>query len=225
MCDNSRIQSVLFDLDGTLIDTAGDLHAALNVALGSKDLPVVNLEDVRMCIGHGARAMIQQALQKSDLVLGEADIATLHATFLAYYVENIAVFSRPFEGILDCLNWLHGRGIKCAVSTNKTQALAERVLETLNLDNYFGAIVGADRASQKKPAAAHLFETLDLIGCKAETSIMIGDSSTDARAAQNAAIPFVFMTYGYPDADLADIPRHAELSHAADIVDVIRNLA
>tara|TARA_Y100000052_G_scaffold27585_1_gene36906 strand:- start:28861 stop:29544 length:684 start_codon:yes stop_codon:yes gene_type:complete len=211
-------KTVVFDLDGTLVDTAPDLHASLCYCFKQKGLEAVSLETIRHSIGHGAKFMIERSAKLSGLTLSEDLVSELHRLFLDYYVSHIADHSRPFEGILDCLDYCTSMNARLAVCTNKTQVLAEEVLETLNLSSYFHAIVGADRASKKKPSPAHLNEAVGLADGLLEGSIMIGDSSTDGFAAQASGVPFILMTYGYLDDRLDEVNCAYRLSSAKELI-------
>ncbi len=209
--------TIIFDLDGTLIDTAPDLHAALTHAFESKGLTAIDLPTVRSSIGHGARAMIETSANVTGISLTDTLLDELHKTFLDYYTSHIADHSAPFPGILDSLDVCEVRGATLAVCTNKTQHLAEQVLESLGLIDRFRAIVGADRTSEKKPSATHLLETLSLVGGQLDQAVMIGDSSTDGFAAQAAGMPFIFMTYGYPDDKTSELKPFKSLGSAEDL--------
>mgnify|MGYP001164114808 FL=1 len=217
-------KTVLFDLDGTLIDTAPDLHASLCYAFDKEGLAAVDLPTVRSAIGHGARAMIQQSADRSSTALSTALLDQLHQHFLDYYVEHIADHSKPFDGIIETLDVLKERQAKIAVCTNKTQILAERLLGDISMADYFDVIVGADRASEKKPSAKHIIETVELANGRIDDAVMIGDSSTDAKAAAASSVPFIYMTYGYPDAVLGDMNIPHKLDTARNILAVLEDI-
>lgn len=210
-------KTVVFDLDGTLVDTAPDLHASLVHSFESFGLEAVDLPTIRPFIGHGARAMITNSAELSGLELTDETIASLHKIFLDYYVAHIADHSRPFDGIIDCLEYCQERNARLSVATNKTQVLAEEVLTSLDLAKYFHSVVGADRASEKKPSPAHIKEAVGLADGLLGNSVMIGDSSTDGFAAQSARIPFVLMAYGYLDDRLNEVDCAFTLSSATDL--------
>ena len=193
--------TIVFDLDGTLVETAPDLLAALNHVLALENCPPVALEDVRTMIGHGAKAMIRQGLTlaRSDASEAsiEARIDALWPEFIAFYERNIAVESHPFPGLVTLLNDLKAAGATLAVCTNKTQRLSDQLLDALELSSLFSAIVGADSVPSKKPDGDHILQTIARAGGSADHAIMVGDSRTDERAAQHAGLPFIFVTFGY----------------------------
>lgn len=192
-------KTIVFDLDGTLIDSAPDLHAALAHCFSERDFPFADLEQIRGIIGQGAKAMIAQSANLHSIPLNDDLLTDLHSSFLDYYVQNIANLSRPYPGIPETLDHAVRNSARLAVCTNKTQALAERVLQELRLIDIFAAVLGADKTTEKKPSPIHLQESIVLAGGKMEKAVMVGDSSPDGLSAEAAGIPFIFMTYGYAD--------------------------
>jgi phosphoglycolate phosphatase len=219
-----REWTFLFDLDGTLIDSAPDLLAALNHCLARADVAPVELADIRTMIGHGARAMIRKALEGSGRSAAEGLVDELWAVLIAYYQENIAVETRPFEGAENCLVRLAEGGARLGVCTNKTQALSETVLGALGLNGHFRAVVGADSVPRKKPDGDHLLRTLAAAGGHPARAIMIGDSRTDERAARSAGLPFVFVPFGYEAETREAIAADATISHYSELVTVLMDL-
>lgn len=210
-------KTIVFDLDGTLIDSAPDLHAALVHCFSEKNLPAGSLDDIRGIIGQGAKAMITLSASLNDIDLNDEFLADLHKSFLDYYVGNIANLSRPYPGIMEALDHAESRGARLAVCTNKTQTLAERALIEIGLFDRFASVLGADKASSKKPSPAHLEECVSLAGGKIEGAIMVGDSSPDGLSAEAAGIPFIFMTYGYADEASKLLSPAASLESAWDL--------
>lgn len=189
--------TIVFDLDGTLVDTAPDLLGALNHVLTDAALQPVELATVATLIGHGARAMMERGFGVQGVTLPAAEMDAAFERFITYYVENIAVQSRPFPGAVDALAVLQQSGAMLAVCTNKRQDLSERLLGALDLWGWFGAVLGADKATNPKPHADHVFETVHAAGGTPERALFVGDSRTDEKAARNAGLPFVFVTFGY----------------------------
>jgi phosphoglycolate phosphatase len=191
----------VFDLDGTLVDTAPDLAASLNVCLVAEGLQPATLSAVRPHAGHGARMMLQQAYGRAGMVLAEADVARQLERFLGHYADHIADHSRPFPGAVEALDRLAAAGYLLAVCTNKTEALARLLLETLGLGDRFAAICGADTFPARKPDPRHLLGTIDRARGTAARALMIGDTATDTDAAVAATVPCVLLDFGYaPDA-------------------------
>ncbi|ODA66562.1 Phosphoglycolate phosphatase [Methyloligella halotolerans] len=196
--------TVVFDLDGTLIDTAPDLTAALNKALGACGYPPVQGEAVRASVAFGARAMIAEGLHQvaaTDEHRTEERIDAMLADFLDHYESNIAVESVPFPGMLEALAELDAAGATLAVCTNKRELLARQLLESLGLARRFAAIAGRDTFPASKPDPLHLTETVAAAGGNARHAIMIGDSDVDIRTANAAGIPSVAVRFGYGPED------------------------
>lgn len=189
--------TIVFDLDGTLVDTAPDLLGALNHILAGEGLAPVERSVIATLIGHGARSMMERGFALHGRVLSTREMEDAFQRFLSYYAQNIAVGSRPFDGAIQTLDWLLDEGACLAICTNKRQALSERLLDALGLAHRFSAVLGADRASRQKPDASHVLETLSAVGGSPSRAIFVGDSLTDARAARNAGLPFVFVSFGY----------------------------
>jgi phosphoglycolate phosphatase len=192
----------VFDLDGTLVDTAPDLADSLNHCLASVGMEAVPLDLVRPHAGHGARVMLREAYGWDGRPLGEAEEAEQLARFLSHYEANIAVRSRPFPGVLDAMDRLASGGFTLAICTNKHERLAILLLSELGLADRFAAICGADTFARRKPDPIHLTGTIEKSGGKPAGSIMIGDTITDIAAARAAGIASVLVDFGYaPDPD------------------------
>ena len=218
--------TLVFDLDGTLIETAPDLHAALNHALAGDNLPPVSLDTVRMMIGDGAKAMIRKALDHHGVAIDERHIdKALWPAFLAHYRKNITHHSRPFDDCLTSLSELRTAGAKLAVCTNKSQALAEAVLAGLDMTQYFSAIVGGDTLATKKPDGEHIKETVRRSGGDPARAIMIGDAWTDERAARDAQLPFVFVSFGYGTHSNQPYDHLISIDHWRDMRQALSELA
>lgn len=188
----------LFDLDGTLVDTAPDINAALNHALARHHLPTVDEALTRHWVGHGARALIGQALgSQSEPERNGIDPESLFEDFLAYYGEHIADLSRPYPGVVEALTALEARGARMAVVTNKLALLSEPLLAALDLDRFFGAIVCGDTAAAPKPAADPALYACTALGLDSADALFVGDSTTDVDCARAAGCPVVVVRDGY----------------------------
>ena len=194
--------AVLFDLDGTLIDTAADLAASMNHALAGNGLAQVPAKEVRNLVGRGARQMLMRGYQIAagrDPDENELDAAL--ADFLVHYEANIAVASRPFDGVVEMIEELRCDGARIAICTNKREAMARLLIETLGLASLFDAIIGADTAPAPKPAAAPVL--LCMSRMSVERGVLIGDSDTDIKAAGAAGMPCFIADFGYGPLTLA----------------------
>ncbi len=214
--------AVLFDLDGTLVDTADDLAASMNHALTGFGLAPTSPDEVRHLVGHGARRMLMRGF---ELANGEvADEATLDAAlarFLDYYQAHIADHSRPFPGAVEMIEALRAEGACMAVCTNKREAMARLLLETLGLDGLFGAIVGGDTASAAKPDPAPIHLCLETLGVG--RGVFIGDSDTDIKAAAAAGLPCLVASFGYGPVTLAG-KAHSTFGAYDDAAPTVRHL-
>jgi phosphoglycolate phosphatase len=195
--------TIVFDLDGTLVDTAPDLLIALNHVLQKTGHRPVTMDGIHTIIGSGAKAMIRQGLKLQDSSLPESEIDALWHDFIAHYTANISAQSRPFDGAIETLNTLANQGAILAVCTNKLQSLSDELLSALDMQGHFAAVVGADSVPNHKPHGDHILLTINAAGGIPARSIMVGDSQTDKKAARNAGLPFVFVPFGY-ESDTAD---------------------
>jgi phosphoglycolate phosphatase len=182
---------IVFDLDGTLVDTAPDLIRALNFVLEREGLALVPLASARNMIGAGARRLIERGLEVAGRAASLEDISRMTADFIDYYAAHIADASRPFEGLEDALDNLVTRGHRLAVCTNKLEWLSRRLLDRLGLSARFAAICGADTFGVAKPDPAILRQTVARAGGEVASSIMVGDAGTDVGVARRAGVPVI----------------------------------
>src|SRR5215471_16195227 len=218
-CD---MATIIFDLDGTLIDTAPDLVDKLNVTLGLEGLPAVPYDEARALIGQGARSMIERGL--AAVGRSAADIDRLFAHFIAYYADHVADRSRPFPGVEAALDVLAGRGYTLAVCTNKGERLSVRLLESLGLASRFAAICGQDTLAVQKPHPEALLGTLRRAGGNLDRAVMVGDSPTDIATARAALIPVVAVDFGYTDVPVMEFGPDKIISHYSHLPDAIEML-
>jgi phosphoglycolate phosphatase len=196
--------TIVFDLDGTLVDTAPDLIDTLNVIFEREDMPPVPYDTARNLIGGGARAMIARGIEAEGRVLTPAKVEQMFADFIAYYSEHIADRSRPFPGLVEALDVLTSRGCRLAVCTNKLEGLSRLLLGKLNLADRFVAICGQDTFGIQKPDPEVLRRTIAAAGGTTQRAIMIGDSLTDVRTARAASIPVIAVDFGYSETPIAE---------------------
>lgn len=189
--------ALVFDLDGTLVDTAPDLLAALNAVLVREGRRQVDLADLRHLVGHGARAMLDAAMKRTGEAATPEHLSRLFDAFIVHYRENIAVESRVFPGVADTLAHLAGEGARLGVLTNKPQELTDLLLPAVDLARFFGAIHGAGRLSVSKPDARVFHHLIAEMGGAGSGSVIVGDSATDVATARAAGVPVILLTYGY----------------------------
>jgi phosphoglycolate phosphatase len=217
-----RDTTLVFDLDGTLVDTAPDLVAATNHVLAHVGLPPIDEKSLRPYIGHGARVMIERATAAAKLC--EADRELLLDRFLDYYGANIAVGSRPFEGAVEALERFRAAGARLAVCTNKREGMSRLLLDTLDLSRYFAAIAGRDTLANCKPHPGALLGTISLAGGNAARAVMIGDSSVDIATAKAAGVPVIAVSFGYTDTPIRDFDPDAVIDHYRELEPAIAAL-
>ncbi len=192
-------QTIVFDLDGTFVDTAPDLTGATNHALASLDLPPVPGAILRPWVSYGARRMIVEALAHTGERRDEIHVDELLARFLSYYEANIALESRPFEGAVEAAQALKRAGARLAICTNKREGLARSLIKTLDLDGLFDGIAGRDTFPVCKPDPGHIIGAVRIAGGVHPQAVMVGDSDVDIQAARAAGIPVVAVTFGYSE--------------------------
>ena len=202
--------TIVFDLDGTLVDTAPDLTNALNDVLTRRGHAPVELATIRACVGHGARVMIEEALRRTG---GEGDIDRMLTEFLVHYEANIANESRPFPGAVAALEELSAQGATLAVCTNKREYLSRKLLEELDLARYFSGLAGRDTFAVSKPDPGHLTRLIALAGGTPSRAVMVGDSDIDIRTAKAASVPVILVSFGYTDAPLDHLAPDAVIDH------------
>lgn len=216
--------TLVFDLDGTLVDTAPDLLRALNHVLSSVNCEPRRLEQVRPYISYGARRMIVEGLSAAGRSPANSDVDVLLAAFLDYYAENLSVESRLYPGVIEAVDWARDAGAILAVCTNKVEHLSKRLLRELKIDARFNAIAGRDTFPVCKPDPAHLAGAVDLAGGSLERAIMIGDSATDIDTAKAAGIPSVVVSFGYTSIPAAQLGADEVISHYAALPPALEKL-
>ena len=201
---------VVFDLDGTLADTALDLAAALNHTLGEMGRPPIPAAEVRRMVGHGVRALVQKALAATGET-SEALIDQGFPIFLYYYERHIADHSTAYDGVDAALDALDTLGVKLAICTNKLEALTLDLVEALGWRGRFAAIVGGDTLPQRKPDPAPIHEAIRRAG--GGRAAFVGDSISDTDAARAAGVPCVALTFGFSDRPADQLGATALIDH------------
>ena len=197
--------TILFDLDGTLVDTAPDLMGAHNHVMKKFGYPQKSLDDIKHIAGRGAWIMMQRTFR--DEIKDENLKKEMVKEFINYYAKNIDKGSKPIKGVVKFLDWAKSKQILMAVCTNKQERLAVDLLRKINLSQYFEYIAGCDTFDFNKPDPRHLTNVIDIIGGNINKSIMIGDSEVDSQSAYNAKIPFILVEEGYTEKNINEIPH------------------
>jgi phosphoglycolate phosphatase len=217
--------TIVFDLDGTLIDTAPDLIDTLNFILTQERLPAVPFKIARNLIGGGARGMIERALAAEGRTCAPSDIDRLYAAFIAHYADHVADRSRPFPKLDAALDALTAAGHRLAVCTNKLEWLSVRLLDILELAPRFAAICGPDTFGVHKPDPEILRRTVQRAGGEPVSAIMVGDSKTDVATARAARVPVVAVDFGYSDVPIVSLKPDRIISSFADLPPAVSALA
>jgi len=205
---------IVFDLDGTLVDSLGDLHRALNLTLAELRCGPLALATVRSMVGDGVGQLVSRALEATGC---EADPQEAVARYLAHYEADPVAHTQVYPGVRATLEAFRQAGIPLAVLTNKLSRSTQLVLERLDLARYFSRVVSGDSLEFRKPDARVLLALLASFSAPPAESLMVGDSEVDADTARAAGVPFVLVTYGYHRAPLEDIPSAAKLADFASL--------
>lgn len=215
---------IVFDLDGTLIDTAPDLIATLNFVLTKEGLPPVPYDQARTLIGGGAKAMLARGLAAEKRDSSPAQLDKLFVDFINYYSEHIADRSRPFPGLEQTLDRLIDDGFKLAVCTNKLEGLSRKLLEALRLTQRFAFICGQDTFGAPKPNPDTLRKTVAATSGSMSDAFMIGDSETDVLTARAAGVPVIGVDFGYTPRPIAEFRPDRVIGHFNELSDAITSI-
>jgi phosphoglycolate phosphatase len=217
--------TVVFDLDGTLVDTAPDLVDTLNVVFAREGLPPVPFGAARTMIGGGARRMIERGLASEGRAFTAADVDRLFEGFIAHYAAHIADRSQPFPGLDAALDQLAARTCRFAVCTNKLEWLSRRLLDALGMTTRFAAICGQDTFGIQKPDPEILRRTIRQAGGSLDRAVMVGDSANDIDTARAAGVPVVAVDFGYTDTPVAQLGPDRIIGHFSDLPAMVFDLA
>lgn len=216
--------TVVFDLDGTMIDTAPDLIRAVNATMRANGMAEVATRVIQPAVGLGGRAMIAAATRNQGIEPEPRELDRLTEEFVQSYADNILVDSREFPGFSNALQDLRAEGAITAVCTNKREALAKQLLEGLGLAAQFAFIAGRDTFPQSKPDPEHLLKTIRHAGGEVRRAVMIGDSSADSLAAQRGGVPFIGVTFGYGESPIEVLKPDAVINHFDELILAVRRL-
>ena len=216
---------VVFDLDGTLVDTAGDIQQAANRMLADTGLAPLDKETIIGFIGNGVDVLVQRVMRHSAPATTEEALRVRTAAFRRYYDEGLTASSHPYPGVSDLLTGLGQRGIGLGICTNKPEAPARRLCEALGLSRHFSAIIGGDTLPVKKPDAAPLLQTIRALGGRADSALYVGDSEVDAETAQAAGLRFAFFTGGYRKSPIEAIPHWRRFDDMRELTNLVSTVA
>ena len=219
--------TILFDLDGTLVDTAPDLMHAHNHVMKKFGYPTKSLEELKNSVGKGAGAMIGRSIwsqAKKELTsINEKVKSKMTDEFITFYSKNILNESKLLEGVIDFLNWCKKKNISMAVCTNKTEHLAVDLLNKIGINDYFEYVAGYNTFEYCKPDPRHLTTVIEILDGERSKTIMIGDSETDANAAKAAEIPMILLEDGYTEKNINEIYHNHLIKDFIGIEKIISN--
>lgn len=216
--------TIVFDLDGTLVDTAPDLIATLNLVFAREGIAAMPYAAGRTLIGGGVRRMIERGLSERGVAADAAEVERLYQQFIAHYAEHIADASRPFPGLEAALDRLAAAGALLAVCTNKLEWLSVRLLDTLGLTPRFAAICGQDTFGVQKPDPAILRATIERAGGRLDRAVMIGDSAADVAVARAAGVPVIAVDFGYEEVPVAQLKPDRIIRHFNELPPTVQDL-
>ncbi len=216
--------TIVFDLDGTLIDTAPDLVDTLNIILAREGLAPVPFETARNMIGGGARTLIERGLQADGRTGITAEVDRLYGDFVSYYGEHLADRSQPFPGAIAAIEQLAARGCRFAICTNKLEWLSVRLLEALGISGHFAAICGQDTFGVQKPDPGILLQTIRKAGGHTSRAVMVGDSINDIEVARAAKVPVIGVDFGYTETPISALDPDLIIGHFGHLPAAVEKL-
>jgi len=213
-----------FDLDGTFLDTSGDLTAAVNHALAAAGRPLLTPAQVKPMIGRGAKHMLRLSLEAAG-GCDDDEFKRLYKLLLAFYEDNLSLHSRPFPGAVDAIDTLRAMGVKTAIVTNKFERFATRLLDELDLAQYFDTLIGGDTLGRgrEKPAPDPILEMMTRLG--GGRAAFIGDSIYDTMAAKAAGVPSIGCAFGFLLGPVEDLKADAVIESYAELIPTLRRLS
>ena len=218
-------QALIFDLDGTLVDSAPGLCVSINQVLTENGLRQISLEETKGLIGWGARNLVEKAFALTGKPGTTADIDRFLEDFLTVYALHAADGSKPFPGTFDALEHCRAKGYLMGMCTNKPQAATDSLLDAVGLEPYFDAVFGGDSVPHKKPDGRHVLHVVEALGATIEKSAMIGDSENDITAAINAGVKSVAVTFGYAHVPHDELGADALIDHFDDLAQALMDIA
>lgn len=215
---------VVFDLDGTLAETAPDIMATLNVILEKEGLAAIAVDRARELVGAGARALIERGFKVSGRPLDDETLERLFQDFLVIYAKDVAANSYLYEGVLEALDVLAAEGFALAVCTNKPILHTRLILDHFGIADRFAAVAGRDTFPFSKPDPRHLTMTIEAAGGDPKRAVMIGDSRTDIATARAAGIPCICVPFGYTDVAIETLEPDVIIQHFDALAAAVREV-
>jgi phosphoglycolate phosphatase len=212
--------TIAFDLDGTLVDTAPDIHRALNHVMAAEGLPPASLQDVRTFVGQGPRALIVRACAVHGVFHDDSRLGDITEAYVQTYASDIAARSTVFPGLIDAMERLAAMGARFCVCTNKRTDLSNQLLAVLGMSSHFAAVIGADSVKNRKPHPDHFIASVRAAGGDPARALMVGDSAADVGSARAASAPVVVVSFGYADTAPELLGADAVLHNYTDLPDL-----
>jgi phosphoglycolate phosphatase len=226
MTSQPLIKAVLFDLDGTLIDSAPDLHVAANNLLSEESRSAITLEQTTSMIGDGVPKIVERAFAATGYTMEEDELDGLVNRYLEFYEPHSADLTSPFPGGVECLKRLRHRGYELAVCTNKPFIATQKILRSLDLADSLSAVIGGDTLPGiKKPNPRHLLAALDIMKISPKNAIMIGDHANDVNAARAAGMPVIICRFGYTNGPAENLEGDLVIDHFDELPDAFFRLS
>ncbi len=217
-------KAILFDLDGTLADSAPDIAVALNLLLREQSLEEFSLEAVTSMVGGGVPLLIERALTALGQKPGADRTGSLAKRFLEIYTPSAAQKTELFPGVREVLENYHGEGVQMGVCTNKPEGVSNMILEALDVAHLFGVVIGGDTLPVKKPDPAPLLAAIESLECDLTHGLMVGDSGVDALAARAAGLPVILVTFGYTQTPVQELDNDGLVDSFSALPGVIKSL-
>ncbi len=223
----NAINAVVFDLDGTLIDSAPDLRTAVNRMLAEKGRRALGLGAVTAMVGDGVHKLVERALTATgDGAPAGGELARATRRFIEFYEGHGAVLTRAYAGAVEALKCLRGEGYALGICTNKPQGPTREILDALGLGGYFSAVLGGDTLDGvRKPDPRHLLAAVERLGATPDRAVMVGDTENDVAAARGAGIPVIVVAFGYARVPVAELGADAVIGHFDELPEAIRRLS
>lgn len=219
----SSLKAIIFDLDGTLVDSACDLRDAVNVLLAEEGLRQLDLDEVKSMIGDGAAKLVERAVSATGG--DQSRLSALVARFLQIYEADATRHTQAYPGVAETLAGLRRLGLPLAVVTNKPYGATIDILEALGLSAYFDAVIGGDTLPERKPHPAPILAALSRLGIAPEAALMVGDNYHDVQAAQAAGVRAVAVTYGYSHKPHAELGAERLIDTMPELLPIVADAA
>src|SRR5262249_13406238 len=220
-----RFDLIIYDLDGTLIDSARDMCVAISRVLADHGLPSITDDDARHFMGEGSKMTMRRAFAKNGRTLSEDEASAVTREFVRYYEQDPIRYTTAFDGVADVVARLDGLGLKQGVATNKFEKPARMILEGLKLMPPIAAVAGADTFTVRKPDPGHILQLIDKMGGRRDRAVMIGDSIHDVEAAHKGGLPAVLVSWGYTAKPASELGAEAVIERFGALPQALEQIA